>query len=176
MPNDTEIINRVANSPLITFDLEDYYPQGERVVYDIKDNLFQEMILREKEFRAFVKEHDWSQYQDKYIALTCSVDAIVPTWAYMLLAIKLEPYAKRVIFGTLETLEAVLFQDVLSKINPADFQDAKVVVKGCGNYPVPDFAYVEITRMLRPYATSIMYGEPCSTVPLYKRPKKSNLK
>ncbi|MGD1894886.1 MAG: DUF2480 family protein [Cyclobacteriaceae bacterium] len=176
MPNDTEIVNRVANSPLITFDLEDYYPQGERVVYDIKDNLFQEMILREKEFRAFVKEHDWSQYQDQYVALTCSVDAIVPTWAYMLLATKLEPYAKRVVFGTLETLEAVLFRDVLSSINPADFQDAKVVVKGCGNYPVPDFAYVEITRMLRPYATSIMYGEPCSTVPLYKRPKKTNLK
>ncbi|MEM9671454.1 MAG: DUF2480 family protein [Bacteroidota bacterium] len=176
MPNDTEIVNRVANSPLITFDLEDYYPQGERVVYDIKDNLFQEMILREKDFRAFVKEHDWSQYQDQYVALTCSVDAIVPTWAYMLLATKLEPYAKRVVFGTLETLEAVLFRDVLSSINPADFQDAKVVVKGCGNYPVPDFAYVEITRMLRPYATSIMYGEPCSTVPLYKRPKKTNLK
>ena len=176
MPNDTEIVNRVANSPLITFDLEDYYPQGERVVYDIKDNLFQEMILREKDFRAFVKGQDWSQYQDQYVALTCSVDAIVPTWAYMLLATKLEPYAKRVIFGTLETLEAVLFQDALLSINPADFQDAKVVVKGCGNYPVPDFAYVEITRMLRPYATSIMYGEPCSTVPLYKRPKKTNLK
>ena len=169
---DTEIINRVANSPLITFDLEDYYPEGDRVVYDIKDNLFQEMILREKDFRTFVKEHDWSQYQDQYVALTCSVDAIVPTWAYMLLATKLEPYARRVVFGSLETLEAVLFQEVLSKINPADFQDAKVVVKGCGNKPVPPFAYVEITRLLRPYATSIMYGEPCSTVPLYKKPKK----
>lgn len=169
---DTEIINRVANSPLITFDLEDYYPEGERVVYDIKDNLFQEMILREKDFRTFVKEHDWSQYQDQYVALTCSVDAIVPTWAYMLLATKLEPYARRVVFGSLETLEAVLFQEVLSQIDPADFQDAKVVVKGCGNKPVPPFAYVEITRLLRPYATSIMYGEPCSTVPLYKKPKK----
>nr|WKN40104.1 DUF2480 family protein [Tunicatimonas sp. TK19036] len=169
---DTEIINRVANSPLITFDLEDYYPEGDRVVYDIKDNLFQEMILREKDFRTFVKEHDWSQYQDQYVALTCSVDAIVPTWAYMLLATKLEPYARRVVFGSLETLEAVLFQEVLSKIDPADFQDAKVVVKGCGNKPVPPFAYVEITRLLRPYATSIMYGEPCSTVPLYKKPKK----
>ena len=170
--NDTEIINRVASSPLITFDLEDYYPRGERVVYDLKDNLFQEMILREKDFRAFVKEYDWSQYQDQYVALTCSVDAIVPTWAYMLLATKLEPHAKRVIFGSLETLESVLFQEILAQINPADFQDAKVVVKGCGNKPVPAFAYVEITRLLRPYAASIMYGEPCSTVPLYKRSKK----
>lgn len=172
MTKDTEIINRVANSPLITFDLEDYYPKGERVMYDIKDNLFQEMILREKDFRAFVKEHDWSQYQDQYVALTCSVEAIVPTWAYMLLATKLEPYTKKVIFGSLETLEASLFQEALAQINPADFQDAKVVVKGCGNYPVPAFAYVEITCLLRPYAASIMYGEPCSTVPLYKRPKK----
>lgn len=170
--SDTEIINRVASSPLVTFDLEDYYPQGERVVYDVKDNLFQEMILREKDFRAFVKEHDWTQYQDQYVALTCSVDAIVPTWAYMLLATKLEPYARRVIYGSQETLESILFQEALSRVNPADFQDAKVVVKGCGKYPVSAFAYVEITRLLRPYAGSIMYGEPCSTVPLYKRPKK----
>ncbi|MEO0331211.1 MAG: DUF2480 family protein [Bacteroidota bacterium] len=176
MSNDTEIINRVANSPLITFDLEDYYPQGEQVVYDIKDNLFREMILREKDFRTFVKEHDWSQYQGKYVALTCSVDAVVPTWAYMLLAIKLEPYARRVIFGSLETLESILFQEALSRVDLIEFQDAKVVIKGCGNLPVPDFAYVEITRLLRPYVSSIMYGEPCSTVPLYKRPKKSTLK
>ncbi len=176
MAYENEIINRVANSPLVTFDLEDYYPQGERVVYNIKDNLFQEMILREKDFRTFVKEHDWSQYQDKYVALTCSVDAIVPTWAYMLLATKLEPYTQRVIFGSLETLEAVLFQEVLSHIDPTEFQDAKVVIKGCGNLPVPDFAYVEITRLLQPYVSSMMYGEPCSTVPIYKRPKKSALK
>jgi len=172
MSTEIEIVNRVANSSLITFDLEEYYPTGERVVYDIKDNLFQEMILREKDFRTFVKEHDWSQYQDQYVALTCSVDAIVPTWAYMLLATKLEPYAQRVIFGSREALESAIFQEVLSRINPADFQDAKVVIKGCGNLPVPTFAYVEITRLLRPYASTIMYGEPCSTVPLYKRPKK----
>lgn len=165
------IINRVANSPLITFNLEDYYLQGERVVYDIKQNLFQEMVLREKDFRAFVKEHDWSQYQDQYVALTCSVDAIVPTWAYMLLATKLEPYASNVVFGNLETLEAVLFKEALAKIDLEQFKDAKVVVKGCGKYPVPVFAYAEITRLLRPYAASIMYGEPCSTVPLYKKPK-----
>ncbi|MEM9829682.1 MAG: DUF2480 family protein [Bacteroidota bacterium] len=176
MNNDTEIINRVARSPLVSFDLEDYYPQGERLVYDIKDNLFQEMILREKDFRAFVKQHDWSQYQDKYIALTCSVDAIVPTWAYMLLTTRLEPYARRVIFGSLEMLESTLFQEVLSRIDLTEFQDKKVVIKGCGNLPVPDFAYVEITRLLRPHVSSIMYGEPCSTVPLYKKPKKYSLK
>ena len=165
------IVNRVAQSALITFNLEDYYPNGERVVYDLKDNLFQEMILRERDFRAFAKEHDWSQYQGQYVALTCSADATVPTWAYMLLTIKLEPYARRVVFGTLETLEAVLFQEALERVDISQFQDAKVVVKGCGNRPVSPFAYTEITRLLRPVAASIMYGEPCSTVPLYKKPK-----
>lgn len=166
-----EIINRVANSPLVTFNLEDHYPQGERVVYDIKDNLFQEMILKEKDFRTFVKEHDWSQYEGKYVALTCSVDAIVPTWAYMLLVTKLEPYAKMVVFGNLETLEAVLFKEALSQVELEEFRDAKVVVKGCGDLPVPVYAYTEITRLLRPYSATIMFGEPCSTVPLYKKPK-----
>jgi hypothetical protein len=167
-----EIINKVAQSPLVTFNLEDYYPKGERVMYDIKDNLFQEAILREKDFRAFVKEHDWSQYEGKYVALNCSVDAIVPTWAYMLLTIKLEPYAAKVVYGSLETLEAVLFSEALSKVELEKFKDAKVVVKGCGNLPVPTYAYAEITRLLRPYVSSIMYGEPCSTVPLYKKPKR----
>lgn len=166
-----EIVNKVANSPLVTFNLEDYYPQEARVVYDIKDNLFQEAILREKDFRAFVKEYDWSQYQDKFVALTCSVDAIVPTWAYMLLTSKLEPYAKMVVYGSLETLEALLFKEALSRVNLEEFKDAKVVIKGCGKYPVSTFAYTEITRMLRPYVSSIMYGEPCSTVPLYKKPR-----
>jgi len=167
-----EIINRVANSPLVTFNLEDYYPRGERVLYDIKDNLFQEMILREKDFRAFVKEHDWSQYADKYVALTCSVDAIVPTWAYMLLVTKLEPHAKMVVFGGLDTLETVLFKEALGQVDFTEFEDTKVVVKGCGDLPVPEFAYTEVTRLLRPYAATIMYGEPCSTVPLYKKTKK----
>lgn len=165
------IVNRVAQSALVTFDLEAYYPEGERVVYDIKENLFQEMILRERDFRAFVKQHDWSQYQGKYVALSCSVEAIVPTWAYMLLTTKLEPHARRVVFGTLETLEAVLFQEALQHVDISSFRDAKVVVKGCGDLPIPPFAYTEITRLLRPVAASIMYGEPCSTVPLYKKPK-----
>ena len=176
MPNDTmnntdTIVNRVAQSPLVSLNLEDYYPRGERIVYDIKDLLFQEMILRERDFRAFVKEHDWSQYQHQYVALTCSVDAIVPTWAYMLLTTKLAPHAQRVIFGSLETLETVLFQEALQRIDISQFRDAKVVVKGCGDLPLPVSAYTEITQLLQPVAASIMYGEPCSTVPLYKKPK-----
>ena len=166
------IVNRVAQSPLVSINLEDYYPRGERVVYDVKDNLFQEMILRERDFRAFVKDHDWSQYQGKYVALTCSADAIVPTWAYMLLTTKMEPYAQRIVFGTLETLEAVLFQEALQQVDIPQFEGAKVVIKGCGDLPVSTFAYTEITRLLRPVAASIMYGEPCSTVPLYKKPKR----
>lgn len=166
-----EIVNRVANSALISFDLEDIYPQGERVIYDLKENLYEGLILREKDFRAFVKEHDWSQYQGKNVAITCSADAIVPTWAYMLLTIHLEPFAQHIIFGSLEELENALFQKALAQINVEDFRDRKVVVKGCGDLPVPTFAYTEITRLLRPVARSIMYGEPCSTVPLYKQPK-----
>ncbi len=165
------IVNRVAQSALVTFDLEDYYPKGERVTYDLKDNLFQGIILRERDFRAFVKQHNWAQYQGKYVVLTCSADAIVPTWAYMLLATKLEPYARRVVFGSPDTLEAVLFQEALQRVDITQFQDAKVVVKGCGNRAISPFAYTEITRLLRPVAASIMYGEPCSTVPLYKKMK-----
>lgn len=164
-----EIINRVANSSLVTIDLEEYYVKGDRVVYDIKDNLFQGLILREKDFRDFVKQHDWTQYKDKLVAITCTADAIVPTWAYMLLATKIEPYAKKVVFGTLEQLEQALFQEAITKINTQEYTDAKIVIKGCGKLPVPTYAYVELTRLLRPVAASIMYGEPCSTVPIYKK-------
>ena len=166
-----EIVNRVATSALITLDLEEFYDQGERVVYDIKENLFQEMILKEKDFRSFIKSHDWSQYQDKNVAIHCSVDAIVPTWAYMLLANKLQPFARTVVFGSKEDLERALYEKALLQIKPEEYQDAKVVVKGCSKYDVPTSAYVEITSLLTPYAASIMYGEPCSTVPIYKKPK-----
>mgnify|MGYP000067637941 CR=1 FL=1 len=162
------IINRVLNSPLVTFDLEDYYEEGERVVYDLKQNLFQGLILREKDFREFLKTHDWSQYQGQHVATTCTEDAIVPTWAYMLLAIQLQPFAKTVVYGNLENLEQALFQQALSRVNLETFRNKKVVVKGCSKKPVPDYAYVEITRLLVPIAQSIMYGEPCSTVPLMK--------
>ncbi|WP_408613039.1 DUF2480 family protein [Limibacter armeniacum] len=166
-----EIINRVANSPLISFDLEDYYHQGERVVLDIKDVLFQGLILREKDFRDFVKEQDWSTYEGKNVAITCSADAIVPTWAYMLLSVKLEPFAHLVVFGSLSDLENALYREALSKVDLEQFRDKPVVVKGCSNVDVPTYAYVEISRLLRPVAKTIMYGEPCSTVPIYKRPK-----
>ena len=166
-----EIINRVASSPIVSIDLEDYYHAGERVVYDIADSLFQGMILREKDFREFIKTHDWNQYQDKNVALVCSADAIVPTWAYMLLTTKLEGIANLVVMGSMETLEYALFNQSLSKIDLESIENRPVVVKGCGELPIPESAYVEITRLLKPRVKSLMYGEPCSTVPLYKKPR-----
>lgn len=163
-----EIINKVANSGLITIDLEEYYPKGERVLFDIKPLLFQELILKEKDFREFIKTNDWSVYQNKFVAVICSADAIVPTWAYMLIGIALEPFAKKIVFGNLEVLETLLFHEVLSKIDYASFKDQRIVIKGCGNLPVTTNAYIELTNKLKPVAKSIMYGEPCSTVPLYK--------
>lgn len=164
----SEIINKVEESGLITFDLETLYPKGERVLFDIKDLLFQGLILREKDFREYVKNEGWAKYKDKYIALICSADAIVPTWAYMLITVQLEQHCKRIVFGNLELLEIILFQDALSKLNLNDYKDARILIKGCGKLPVPEYAYIEITRLLRPVAKSIMYGEACSTVPLYK--------
>jgi hypothetical protein len=166
-----EIINKVASSGLLTFDLEDYYHSGERVVYDLKENLFMGMILKEKDFREFLKNHDWSIYQDKNVAITCTEDAIVPMWAYMLLAIHLEPYAHSIVFGNLADLENKLYEEALSKINPSDFEGKRVVIKGCSKVPVPAYAYIELTRKLKPFVQSLMFGEPCSTVPLYKKPK-----
>lgn len=164
------IINKVANSKLITFDLEEYYTPGDRILYDIKDNLFQGLILREKDFREFLMTFDWSAaYKDKFVAIHCSVEAIVPTWAYMLLSAKITPFAKKVIFGTLSDLEDLLFREQLSKLDPNDYKDTKVVIKGCSKVAVPESAYVEITRLLQPVVSSIMYGEPCSTVPIFKR-------
>ncbi|MEO6904099.1 MAG: DUF2480 family protein [Bacteroidia bacterium] len=168
---DKEIINKVAQSGIITIDLETFYPMGERVLFDIKNLLFQELILREKDIREFVKSNDWSIYKDKYVALTCSVDAVVPTWAYMLLTTYLEPFAKKIVFGNLETLETILYQDVFNDLDFTDYKNARIVIKGCGNLPVPKAAYVQLTTILRPIAKSIMYGEACSTVPLYKQAK-----
>lgn len=168
---ENEIINKVAQSGLITIDLQDFYQKGERVVYDLSANLYQGLVLKEKDFRTFIKEYDWSVYQDKYVSVICTADAIVPSWAYMLLVTKIQPYARKVIVGSEETLEQVLYNDAFRSIRPEDFKDAKVVVKGCSDLPVPLFAYGEIVRLLLPFASSIMYGEPCSTVPVYKRPR-----
>ena len=167
-----EIINRVANSPLITIDLEDFYHSGERVQYDIAENLFQGLILREKDFREFIKEHDWEQYNGKNINIICSADAIVPTWAYMLLTSKLEGAANMIVMGDKELLEYALFKQALERINLQDYADRPVVIKGCGDLPLSDALYVEITRLLKPVVKSIMYGEPCSTVPVYKKVRK----
>ena len=166
-----QIVNKVAGSALVTFDLEHYYQPGERVLLDIKGQLYQELILKEKDFRDFIRQHDWTAYQDKYVAITCTADAIVPTWAYMLVSIALQPYAKQVVFGTLEELETAIFKKSLEKVDWKTFQNAKIVVKGCSKVDVPVAIYVEATNNLRPYAASIMFGEPCSTVPLYKKPK-----
>ena len=162
-------VNKVAASGLVTFNLEEYLHPGERIIYDIKDNLFHGLMLREKDFREFIKNHDWSAYTNKNVAILCSADAIVPTWAYMLLANKLKPFANEVVFGSLETLEAVLFAKALAKVDLSTFAGERVVVKGCGDIAVPVAAYVEITNLLTPVVKSIMYGEPCSTVPIYKR-------
>ena len=164
-----EIINKVAQSGLITIDLEEYYEHGERILIDIKEQLFQGVILREKDFREYLKNENWEKYQDKFVAIHCSADAIIPTWAYMLLAINLEPYAKKIVYGNLEALETTLYNEKLAGIPIERYRDARIVIKGCGNLPVPKSAYVELTRLLRPVAKSIMYGEPCSTVPLYKK-------
>lgn len=166
-----EIINKVALSGITTIDLEALYPSGERVLFDIKDLLFQGLILREKDFREYIKNEDFSKYKNKYVAILCSEDAIVPTWAYMLLAIQLEPYVKRLVFGNLETLETFLFNEILSQMDINVYKDARVVIKGCGRLPIPKAAYVEIARLLCPVVKSIMYGEACSTIPLYKQAK-----
>ena len=163
------IVNKVANSGLVTLNLEEYFHKGERLVYDIKDNLFHGLILKEQDFRAFIKEHNWEQYAGKNIAITCSADAIVPTWAYMLLANRMKPFANEVVFGSLETLEAILYTKALAKVDVNSFAGERVVIKGCADLEVPVAAYVEITALLTPVVKSIMYGEPCSTVTIYKR-------
>lgn len=162
-------VNKVAASGLITLNLEEYFHPGERLIYDIKDNLFHGLMLREKDFREFIKSHDWTTYAGKNVAIVCSADAIVPTWAYMLLANKMRPHANEVVFGSLETLEAVLFTKALAKIDLMSFEGERVVIKGCADIDVTTAAYVEITNLLTPVVKSIMYGEPCSTVPIYKR-------
>jgi hypothetical protein len=173
-----EIINRVQQSELVEINLEDFYPKGERELLDIKKYLIsfslgegqgEAFILKEKDFRNFVKNENWSKYQDKFVAIICSANAIIPTWAYMLVATALQPFAKRFVLGDMSTLESVLFIEALSKINPEKFRNKKLVIKGCGTLPVPESAYMGLVRILAPVAKSIMFGEPCSTVPIYKR-------
>lgn len=166
-----EIINRVANSNLTTIDLEDFYPKGNRIVFDIKDWLYEELILREKDFRESVKNHDWSQYQDSYVSLTCSTDAIIPSWAYLLLTVELTPFAKKVVVGDLPLLETVIYQDIINQIDISEYKDKPIIIKGCANKPIPPSAYTLLIEKVKTVAKTIMFGEACSTVPLYKKKK-----
>jgi len=163
------IVNKVAQSGLLTLDLADFYPEGEIVTFDVKDYLFMELILKEKEYRETLKNLDWTVYQNKNVAITCSADAIIPLWAYMLAVSYLEPHAKDIVFGNADEVLKILFLKNLEKIDAKEFTDKRMVIKGCGDKVIPEAAFVEITKILKPVVKSIMYGEPCSTVPIYKR-------
>lgn len=162
------IVNKVAQSALITINLEKFYPTDEIVSFDLKNYLFMQLILKEKEYREALKTLDWTVYQDKTVAIYCSADAIIPLWAYMLAVSYLQPFAKDVIFGNESEVFKYLFLKNLDKIDPLEFEGKRVVVKGCGDKKIPETAFVEITKILRPVVKSIMYGEPCSTVPIFK--------
>ncbi len=163
-----EIINKVSQSSLYTIDLEQFFPKENIRIFDLKPFLFMELILKEKDFRASLLSTDWSAYKDEIVGVYCSADAVIPVWAYMLVASYLQPFAKEVIMGSeIEVLRQLITKKIQA-INPEEYADKRVVVKGCGDRPVGDFAYLEITKLLRPVVKSIMYGEPCSTVPIYK--------
>lgn len=164
-----KIVNRVASSQLINIDLEDFYPEGERVLFDIKEWLFAEQILKERDFRKFVKNHNWNTYQNKYIALTCSTGAIIPSWAYLLISVELSPFAKKIVVGNLETLETSIFQEIIDRLPVKNYINKPVIIKGCSNKPIPETAYIQLIARLLPFVRSIMYGEACSNVPLFKK-------
>lgn len=167
-----EIVNRVAKSPLVSIDLEDYLHKGDKVIFDLRDVLFQGMILRERDFRTFIKENNWSTYQDKNVGLICSADAIVPTWAYMLLVTKLKEFANTVTYGDEDAIEKAAIDQAIEKcLEDQVLEDKKVVIKGCGDIKNIEYAYTRITEKLFPKVNSLMYGEPCSTVPIFKRKK-----
>jgi len=171
-----EIINRVANSKLVTLDLEDLYPKGERVRFDIASWLLEGIVLKESEFREKAKTYDWSKHQDQYVALYCNTDAIIPGWAYMFLSLQLGPYAKKVVVGELKDLEAVLFTELLTHLDVSAYKGQFVIIKGCTKLPIPDNAFVLLAQRLQEVAKSIMYGEACSSVPLYKNNDISSIK
>lgn len=166
------LINRVANSGLITINLEDFFPKEEVMTFDLKDYLFKELILKEKDFRLALKEHNWEQYQDKFLLVYCSTDAIIPVWAFMLVSAYATPHAKSIFQGTESEFHKLAFASALDNFDAAQYDQKKIIIKGCSNKPVPVSAYVDLTQKLQPFAQSIMYGEPCSTVPIFKRPRK----
>jgi len=163
------VVNKVANSGLITVNLESYLPSGEMVTFDLKDHLFMGLILKEKDFREALKELDWSIYRNKYVAVNCSADAIIPAWAYMLVVSYLTGVARDSFAGTVPEMQKHLFLRNIDAINLDEFTDQRIVIKGCGDVNIESFAYAEITKVLLPVVKSMMYGEPCSTVPVYKK-------
>ena len=167
-----EIINRVANSPLITIDLEEIYPEGKRLQLDIAQWLEEGLILREKQFRETLKEFDFSPYKDAFVALHCSTDAILPGWAYLLITSHLQPYAQYITVGTLEDLDRELYDQLITEMNISPYFGKKIILKGCSRKPVPDSAYIQLAQKLLPHVDSLMFGEACSTVPLFKSGKK----
>jgi len=163
-----EIVNKVANSGLISLDPETLYVEGKRLLFDLKGWLFEELILKEKDFREKLNTHDWSIYQDAFVAITCSADAIIPTWAYMLVASKLQPVARKIVFGDLDKLEEEIFHETIQNLDPEIYRDQRIVIKGCSDKKVPVSAYLDLTAFLKPIAKSVLFGEPCSTVPVFK--------
>ena len=164
-----EIVNKVAKSPLVTIDLEEFYPEGKRIVFDLKDFLYEELILREKDFREQLKNHNWEQYRDAYVAMDCSTDAIIPSWAFLLVATYLQPFARKIVKGNLVDLETSVYQEIISNLDVSPYENKKIIVKGCSRKPVPDAAYIQLIEKIQPSIQSLMYGEACSTVPLLKK-------
>jgi hypothetical protein len=166
-----EIVNKVANSVLEVFDLEDYYPNEIRTQIDISQWLFEGFLLKEKDFREALKNHHWAQYQNHLVAIHCSTDAIIPAWATILVTIYLEPFAKKIVLGNVSDLESSIYQEILSTLDYSKFKDKPVILKGCSKKPVPESAYIFAVQHLQKVAKSIMYGEACSAVPLFKKAK-----
>lgn len=164
-----EIVNKVAQSPLVTIDLEAFYPEGKRMIFDLKDFLYEELILKEKDFREQLKNHNWEVYRDAYVALDCTTDAIIPSWAFLLVTTYLQPFAKKIVKGNLVDLETAIYQKIISNLDVSEFVNKKIIVKGCSRKPVPDAAYIQLIEKIQPHIQSLMYGEACSTVPLLKK-------
>jgi hypothetical protein len=164
-----QIVNRVANSIIKTIDLEELYPKGTRIAFDIAPWLHKGIILKEKDFRVTVSNHLWEQYTDQYVSIHCTAEAIIPAWAFLLVSTKLIPHTKKTVIGSLQTLETILFTEILNNLDISEYQDAPVIIKGCAGKPIPGAAYGMLISKLQPIAKSIMYGEACSFVPLFKK-------
>ncbi|MDI9356385.1 MAG: DUF2480 family protein [Chitinophagaceae bacterium] len=164
-----KIINKIANSNLTTIPIEDFIEKGERIFFDVKDILYQGIIIREKDIRDFLKKHNWNRYQGTFVAVDCSVDAIIPPWVYMLIASEIESFAKVLVKGNLKDLEKKIYEKKLESIHWEEYKHKKILIKGCNTIYDADHAFFELTKKLKPFVHSIFYGEACSNVPIYKR-------